>query len=86
MFKITLKASVNKDIKTISKDDLKRIFNNIQALELNPLPLGVKKITKGREAYYRIRQGNFRIGYQFNPAEKLIEVIFIRRRSEKTYK
>ncbi|MDO8733709.1 MAG: type II toxin-antitoxin system RelE/ParE family toxin [Elusimicrobiota bacterium] len=85
MFKITVKPSVNKDIKNINKDDLKRIFNNIQSLELNPLPLGVKKIKKGPEFYYRIRQGDFRIGYRFYSTEKLIEIIYIRRRSERTY-
>ena len=81
MFKVTVKPSVNKDFKTINKDDLKRIFNNIQALELNPLPVGVKKIKKGKESYYRLIQGDFRIGYIFDITEKLIEIIFIRRRS-----
>ena len=85
MFKITVKPSVNKDIKNINNDDLKRIFNNIQSLELNPLPVGVKKIKKGKGSYYRIRQGDFRIGYRFDSTNKLIEIIFIRRRSEKTY-
>jgi mRNA interferase RelE/StbE len=85
MFKITVKSSVNKDIKTINKEDLKRIFNNIHALELNPLPPGVKKIKKGPESYYRIRQGDFRIGYRFDTTQKLIEIIFVKRRNERTY-
>lgn len=85
MYKITVKPSVNKDIKVINKDDLKRILNNIQTLESNPLPQGVKKIKIGPEPYYRIRQGDFRIGYRFDAAQKLIEIIFIRRRNERTY-
>ena len=86
MFKVFAEERVKKDIRNINKDDLKRIFNNIKALELNPLPLGVKKIKKGPESYYRIRQGDFRIGYRFDTVQKLIEIIYIRRRSERTYK
>ena len=85
MFNLIVKKSVKKDIETINKDDLQRIADNIKALKLNPLPVGVKKIKKGQEFYYRIRQGNFRIGYRFNSKEKLIEIIYIRRRSERTY-
>ncbi|MFH0948072.1 MAG: type II toxin-antitoxin system RelE/ParE family toxin [Elusimicrobiota bacterium] len=85
MFNLILKKSVKKDIENINKDDLQRIAANINALKLNPLPVGVKKIKKGKESYYRIRQGDFRIGYRFDTTEKLIEIIFIRRRSERTY-
>ncbi|MFA5778580.1 MAG: type II toxin-antitoxin system RelE/ParE family toxin [Elusimicrobiota bacterium] len=85
MFNLILKKSVKKDIENINKDDLQRIADNIKALKLNPLPVGVNKIKKGKESYYRIRQGDFRIGYRFDTTEKLIEIIFIRRRSERTY-
>jgi len=85
MFNLILKKSVKKDIETINKEDIQRIADNIKALKFNPLPPGVKKIKKGKESYYRIRQGNFRIGYRFNSKEKLIEIIYIRRRSERTY-
>ena len=85
MFNLILKKSVKKDIETISKDDLQRIADNIKNLKFNPLPPGIKKIKKGKEFYYRIRQGDFRIGYRFDATEKLIEIIYIRRRSERTY-
>lgn len=85
MFNLFVKPSVKKDVESISKDDLQRINDNIKALKLNPLPLGVKKIKKGKESYYRIRQGDFRIGYRFDTIENIIEIIYIRRRSERTY-
>lgn len=85
MFNLFVKSGVKKDIRSISKDDLQRIADDIEALKSNPLPAGVKKIKKGKESYYRIRQGDFRIGYRFDPNKKEVEIIFIRRRSERTY-
>ena len=85
MFNLFVKKSVNKDIEKINKDDLQRIVDAIKALKLNPLPMGVKKIKIGRESYYRIRQGIYRIGCRFDPHEKLIEIIFVRLRNERTY-
>ena len=85
MFNLIVKKSVKKDIEDINRDDLQRIADNIKALKFNPFPPGVKKIKVGKESYYRIRQGDFRIGYRFYPTEKLIEIIYIRRRSERTY-
>jgi len=49
------------------------------------LPPGAKKIKKGKDIYYRIRQGNFRIGYRFNMTKRLVEIIYIKRRKESTY-
>ncbi|MBU2567528.1 MAG: type II toxin-antitoxin system RelE/ParE family toxin [Elusimicrobia bacterium] len=85
MYNLIVKKSVKKDIEDIDRDDLQRIADNIKALKFNPLPPGIKKIKKGKGSYYRIRQGDFRIGYRFDSTEKLIEIIYIRRRSERTY-
>ena len=85
MFDLFVKKSVNKDIEKINKDDLQRIVDAIKALKLNPLPMGVKKIKLGKESYYRIRQGNYRIGYRFDTHTKLLEIIFVRLRNESTY-
>ncbi|HBY56432.1 MAG TPA: type II toxin-antitoxin system mRNA interferase toxin, RelE/StbE family [Candidatus Atribacteria bacterium] len=85
MFKIIFKQSVIKDVKKIPKKDLQRIANDIKILKFNPLPPGTKKIKKSRKNYYRIRQGNFRVGYRVDLSKKLVEIIFIKRRSEKTY-
>ena len=85
MFSLIYKNSVKKDVEPINTDDLQRISNSIQALKLDPLPVGVEKIKIGKESYYRIRQGDFRIGYRIDLAKKILEVIFIRRRNERTY-
>ena len=70
MFKLEVKSSVKKDTKSFPKEDLQRIANDIKSLKFDPLPPGVKKIKKGKEIHYIIRQGNFRIGYRFNAAKR----------------
>jgi len=85
MFEIIFKQSVIKDVKNIPKKDLQRIANDIKILKYDPLLPGTKKIKKSGKNYYRIRQGNFRVGYRINLSKKLVEIIFIKIRSENTY-
>ena len=86
MFKREVKSRVKKATKNFPKEDLRRIANDIKSLKFDPLPPGAKKIKKGKEIYYRIRQGNFRIGYRFKATKRLVEIIYIKRRKESTYK
>ena len=85
MFKIIFKQSVIKDVKKIPKKDLQRIANDIKILKFEPLPPGAKKINKSKKNYYRIRQDNFRVGYRIDLSKRLVEIIFIKIRSENTY-
>ena len=87
MWTLTFKANVEaKDTKKISKEEWDWINKDIRALKINPLPPGVKKIKKGKKSHYRIRKGKFRIGYQLNFVEKGVLVIYVKRRSETTYR
>jgi len=87
MWALNFKPSVEaKDTKKIAKEDWDRINKDIQALKINPLPPGVKKIKMGRRSHYRIRKGGFRVGYKLNFSEKKIFVIYIKHKSETTYK
>ena len=56
------------------------IFEAILNLEINPKPVGNKKL-KGRDGY-RVRSGNYRIIYDIYDAELLIDVIAIGHRKD----
>ncbi len=86
MWILNFKSSVEKDTKKIKKDEWDRINKDIQNLKINSLPLGVKKIKRGKQSHYRIRNGDFRIGYRLDFSQKIITIIYIKRRSEDTYK
>ena len=83
MYKLVFKKSVKKDIEKIPEKDLERIALDIKNLKIIPLPRGVKKIKK--KGYYRIRQGDFRIGYTISHSQKEITIVYINRRSKSTY-
>ncbi len=85
MYKLFYKSSIKKDIRDITNNELQRITEDIKSLKNDPLPVGVRKIKKGKISFYRIRQGNYRIGYQVNFSKNEIEILFIKRRNEETY-
>ena len=85
MVKLFYKSSVKKDIRDIPNNELQRITEDIKSLKTGPLPIGVKNIKKGKVLFFRIRQGNYRIGYQVNFSKNEIEILFIKRRNEETY-
>jgi len=72
VYKIFFKKSVEKDLKSIPRKDLKRIIDRIKLLAENPRPAGCEKLT-GQERY-RVRQGLYRIVYSIQGYELTIWV------------
>ena len=78
-YKITFKASVAKDLRTIANTDVKRILSAIDELAENPRAPGCIKLS-GHELY-RVRQGNYRIVYEIRDGELVVVVIKVAHRS-----
>jgi len=55
-YKIYFKASVEKDLRQIPSQEIKKILQRISLLTADPRPVGCEKLT-GQERY-RIRHGN----------------------------
>lgn len=72
-YKIFFKKSVEKDLKTTSETDLKKILERIQALSEDPRPPGCEKLT-GQQRY-RLRQGRYRILYSIQDDELSVWVV-----------
>ena len=64
MNKLKYKPIAVKAIKAIQKEYIKHIISQIIRLQQDPLPRGVKKLKA--KNLFRIRQGNFRIGYEID--------------------
>lgn len=79
-YKIYFKESVEKDIRSIPKKDLKKILLRIEALAKDPRPPGHEKLT-GQEKY-RIRQGTYRIIYSIQDNELTIWVVKVAHRKD----
>jgi len=85
MYRLVYKSSVKKDLDNLSNRDLERVSAEINSLRANPLPPGVNKIRGGLKNRFRIRCGDFRIGYLIDFSGRLVRIIFVRRRGEDTY-
>ena len=81
-YKVLLKASAVKDVEDIDRRvDRERISRRIQALAENPRLYGSEKL-EGFEAMYRIRQGDYRIVYDIDDAERIVFVLKVRHRKD----
>jgi mRNA interferase RelE/StbE len=72
-YRIVVKKSVSKDLKTIPKKDVLRILEAIESLAQDPRPPQSKKLS-GQERY-RLRQGNYRILYSIEDGKLVVQVV-----------
>ena len=79
-YKIFFKESVEKDLRSIPKKDLKKILTRIEALAQEPRPQGYEKLS-GQEKY-RIRQGTYRIIYSIQDQELTVWVVKVGHRKD----
>ena len=80
VYKIFFKRSVEKDLKSIPKKDLRRILDCITMLAEDPRPPGSEKLS-GLERY-RVRQGRYRIVYSIQDDELTIWVVKVGHRKD----
>ena len=82
---LQINPDVRKDLSKIPKKYTRKILDVIERLLLNPYFGDIEKI-KGEKYLWRRRVGNYRIFYEVYPDKKLIYVLWIERRTSKTYK
>jgi len=79
-YKIIVKESVAKDLKSIPKKDVQRILSAIEKLADDPRPPQSKKLS-GQERY-RIRQRSYRILYTIEDDKLVICVVKVGNRRD----
>ncbi len=79
-YKVVLKPSVEKDLRSIPRATIQRILTQIDTLAEDPFPRQSVKLT-GAKDLYRLRVGDYRIVYGVHGEEKII-VHYIRHRRE----
>lgn len=72
-YKLVVRKSVAKDLRTIPNKDVSRILRSIESLPEDPRPAGCEKLS-GQERY-RIRQGAYRIVYEIEDSVLTITVV-----------
>ena len=79
-YKINFKLSVEKDLRSIPKTELRKILERIESLAANPRPRGCEKLTGQNK--YRVRQRNYRILYTVDDKKNIIRVIHVGHRKD----
>ena len=78
-YKIVFKKSVTKDLKAIPNSDIKRILACIDKLATDPRAEGCIKLSNQEQ--YRVRQGLYRIIYEIQDENLVVQVIKVGHRS-----
>ncbi len=82
MYKVTFKASANKELQQLPGQAYIKISAAIGKLAENPRPGGVKKLKGEGEDLYRIRAGDYRVIYTINDGIKIITILRIGHRKD----
>lgn len=81
LYTVILTRRARKDIDSLDKQTTKRVSSVIDSLELDARPAGCLKV-KSEESLWRVRVGDYRIGYEINDATQEVTIIRIGHRSE----
>lgn len=81
MFKVTITRSAEKDLKKLDRQIKNRIVTDILSLANDPRPQGCRKVLS-EDRVWRIRVGDWRIGYEISDAEEEITIIRVGHRRE----
>jgi mRNA interferase RelE/StbE len=79
-FELQFRESVAKDLRSIPKNDVKRILTRIDKLADDPRADGCEKLT-GSD-HYRVRQGMYRIIYEIQDDVLVVLVIKVGNRRD----
>lgn len=80
-YRVSLKASVDKDLSNLPKELVPRVWQRIEALKQQPFPRQALKL-EGSEGLYRLRVGDYRIIYGVDSGAKNVVIHYVRHRRE----
>ncbi len=84
MYKIELSKTAYKFLAgaKLPKDVLDPVKNRIVALGAEPRPPGCMKMKGFKGAYYRVRQGDFRVVYEVDDSGKRVVIVYVGNRRD----
>ncbi len=79
-YELRFRQSVARDLRRLPKQDLALLLRRIASLADNPRPAGCEKLSN--QAWYRVRQGVYRIVYEIQDQALLVTVVKVGHRRE----
>jgi len=80
-YEVTLKPSVERDLRRLPRDTVARVIARIEALAARPRNRSAAKLS-GSEGLYRVRVGNYRIIYGIDSMARRVVVHYVRHRRD----
>lgn len=80
-YKIEWKKSAVKELHNIPKKYIPKILSKVESLSSNPYPIGRRKLS-GSEKTYRIRIGSYRIIYEVEKGQLIIQIVQVKHRKD----
>ncbi|GBF80135.1 type II toxin-antitoxin system RelE family toxin [Aphanothece sacrum] len=80
-YEIIISKSVQKQIDNLPNEFKTRILEKIEYLRKEPRPVGVVKM-KGYDNEYRLRVGDYRVRYEINDSNRMIQLLQCKHRKE----
>lgn len=80
-YTVEISPAAKSQIKKLTKAVQKLIIRQLEQLESNPYPAGVKKMSQS-ESFYRVRVGDYRIIYQVQNQALVVLVVKAAHRRE----
>jgi len=80
-YKVIIKPSVEKDIRSLPREVVKRVFRRIEMLKKDPVPRLSLKLS-GAEQLYRVRVGGYRIVFGVDNTNRQVVIHHVRHRSD----
>jgi len=81
MHEVYLERSAQQDLKQVPPEYFRNIISSIKGLSENPRPRGCRKLF-GSKNDWRIRVGDYRIVYEIDNKQRVINIMRIRHRRE----
>lgn len=85
-WRIVIDRQPKKEIRRFPRIARQRIDAAILALAKDPRPAGCKPVKEAEKGTYRVRVGDYRVIYVVLDDERVVIVVRVGRRSERTYK
>jgi mRNA interferase RelE/StbE len=80
-YSVSLSLRAKRETRRLDRQVLARIAKAIDSLVANPRPSGCLKV-KNKEKLWRIRVGDWRIGYEIDDAARTLTIITVGHRRE----
>ncbi len=86
----TIEKKFEKELDELSAEIIEALYDEIEKLADNPRPSGEPKLKPpidvfSHTAQYRLRKGRFRVLYDVDDKKKIVYILALRKRNERTY-